>query len=132
MCTAYPPLGRHSVKGGFAEAEEAKGGAEGGFAENGFTEGAADGVVDGVADGVADSVAEGRILEGVAEEGINKNEGLKKRYDLDGGVRRSVVVAVDEGAAEVIVAEAVLTGEDATENGEGPAEGGGGNGGDNI
>ena len=113
MRTRYPPLSRHSVEVDIAETEEAEGGAEGGFAEKGFVEG----------------LVEGRVLEPVAEEGINKNECLEKRggkVGPEGGIIPNFVVGVDEA-----VAEAVVTEEDAAENGEGAAEGGGDNGGDN-
>ena len=109
MCTHYPALSTHSVESGVTEAEEAEGGAEGCFSEK----------------GLAESVVEGRILEGVAEEGINKNEGLKKRHpihDEAGGVTASIMVGGGEGVAEVVV-NAVVTEEDVAENGEGAAEG---------
>ena len=56
-----------------------------------------------------DGLVEGRILEDVAEEGINKSEGLEKRH---GVVTPSVVV----GVAEAVIAEAVVTEEDVAEN----------------
>ena len=94
MCTHYPPLGRHSVEAGIAEAEEAEGGAEWGFAEEGFAEGRVH--------------VERRIVKGFAEEDINKNEGLEKIggvFDGEGGIRQSVVVGVAEGAREGILAD---------------------------
>ena len=114
MCTAYPPLGRHSVEAGIAEEEEAEGGAEGGFAENSFAEGR----------------VEGRIGDGVAEEGINKNEGLEKRvgkFGEEGAIRLSLMVsvseAVAEAVAEAVVVEAIVTEEDAAGSSEGAPEG---------
>ena len=122
MCTPYLSLDRHSVEAGIAKAEEAEGGAPGGFAEKGFVEG----------------VMEGRILKDVAEEGIYKNEPLEKiRAEI--AVGRGITLSVGEvdeglgeGVAEAVVVEAVVTEEDAAENGDRAAKGDGDNGGDNI
>ena len=92
MCTHYPPLCDRSVDAGIAEEEEAEGGAEGGFVEEGFKEGVVKGVVEGV--------VEGRILKGVAEEGINMNEGLEKRGEKfeEGGITLSHSAGVTDVA----------------------------------
>ena len=109
MDTHYPPLRRNSVEAGIPKAEEAKGGAEGSFAEKGSAEG----------------LVEGRILEGVAEEGININKGLEKRHckiGEEGGVTLSVVPGVVEGVVEAPGVAEVVIEEDAVENVEGGAE----------
>ena len=104
--TNYPPLGCHVVEPGIAEgavAEECEDVAEDGkdpvgIAEQDIVEECADCAEDGTdrvgiaEQGIAEGALEGRVLEGVAEEGINGG----------GGARGDVV---DEGVPEKVVAE---------------------------